>query len=366
MAVIASSGFLALGGCGRGHGGAAPAVHLQEVAAYPVLVPGFTAVAGNGGSQEALVALGRLAIPQSERCSVKGRIFTLVPPPWKGGAAWTVTSPSVKGWQTPPPDLDLRAEWFDFVHSLAAMHASGCFGGGMTAASVQQRIAEAITIPADESLVFRYGFTGSGVVDLLPGMMLQVERSVLVDKGARRELQSMEADYEVTAATTGGVLLHRTRAVSLHQPQTSEEIFHLDRLSGEAPLLRLFLQSAAAGDSKQRPSVLLAGTRIEALEVATKTVTGNGCPARPAVDVKCITFHEAVSLLVACTVNGKQQYLPMGTALTSLLDLQHGSIATASVARRLADGRYAPVDFPKTQEAGVHIILQSGDRVTWR
>ena len=131
-------------------------------------------------------------------------------------------------------------------------------------------------------------------------------------------------------------------------------------------MLRLFLQSAAAGAGMQRPSVLIAASHHDALEAATRTVDTGGCPARPAVEVKCITFHEAVSLLIACNVNGKQRYLPMGTALTSLLDLERGSVGTASVARRLSDGRYAPVEFAKTPEAAVHIILQNGDRVTWR
>jgi hypothetical protein len=352
-----------LSGCGR-HGRSAPAVRLQEVATYPVLVPTVPAIAGERGSQSTVIALGPLAIPQADRCGVKGRVFSLVPP--QQGAGWTVTSPSPQGWQAPPPDVDLRAEWLAFVRSVAAMQALGCFGHGMTAARAQQVIAEAIPIPADESLVFRYGFTGSGVVDLLPGMMVQVERSMLVDKGARRELQSMEADYEVVSGAGGGVSLRRTRAVRLHQPETSDEIFHLERLTGDAPMLRLFLQSAAAGANMQRPSVLVAATAPDALEAATRTVDNSGCPARPAMAVKCITFHEAVSLLIACSVNGKQQYLPLGTALTSLLELQRGAVERVAVQRRMSDGRYAPLEFARTQEAAVHIILQNGDRIVWR
>jgi hypothetical protein len=336
------------------------------VAGYPVLVPGGRAAPVEGGWQTTVVTLGALATPQPGRCSVKGTVFSLVPPPWQGDGRWTVTSPSPQGWQAPSPDLDLRIEWQGLVHSLTAMQAFGCFGSGMTAARAQQVIAESIPIPADESLVFRYGFSGSGVVDLLPGMMVQVERSILVDRGPRRELQSMEADYEAVASAHAGVSLRRTRAVTLHHPETSDEIFHLERLIGDAPMLRLFLQSAAAGANVQRPSVMIAARWPEELEAETRTLDGNGCPSSPSAAVKCITFHEAVSLLIACTVNGKQEYLPMGTALTSLLELHHGSLTSVSVARRLSDGRYAPLDFAKTPEAAVHIIFQNGDRVTWR
>jgi hypothetical protein len=363
--VIASGvGLLALAGCAPTHG-SATAVHLQDLAGYPVLVPGSPSVSA-GLSQATVVRLGIVESSKTKACEVKGRVFSLAPSSAAGVDRWTVASPSPQGWQTPPPDVDLRTEWLGFVRSLSTLQAAGCFRAAMTAARVQQMITESISVPADESLVFRYGFTGSGVVDLLPGMMVQVERSLLVDRGARRELQSMEADYEVLETAGGGVTLHRTRAASLHRPETSDEIFHLERLTGSAPMLRLFLQNAAAGDTVQRPSVLLAASRMGALEEASRTVDKAGCSRVPTTGVKCITFHEAVSLLIACRVNGKQQYLPLGTALTSLIDMQKGSLATAVVERRQSDGRYASVVFPQTQEAAVHIILQNGDSIRWK
>ncbi len=353
---------LLLGGCMAAHHASAPPIRLQEVAGYAFLVPGQSGL-GAGASLNTGVPLGKLAAAHAGTCAIPGRVFSLTPPSGAGG--WIVTSPSLHGWQSPPPGADLRAEWLGFLRSLAALQTDGCFRPGWNFPQAQQKIAEAIPVPADESLIFAYSFTGTEAVDLFPGMQVQVEHSVYGTRNGKRELQSVQGDYEVVSQGEG-VALHRVRTVTLHQPANDEQIFHLDRLTSGAPLLRLFLESA--GEVK-RPSTLLASRTAGAMTLATQQMEAGGavgCSAVNAPGVTCITFRSGVSLLLACRANGKVEYHAPGTALSQLLDEHNAALTAVLVRRRQADGSYAPLLFPPTKEAARRILLQNGDEVTWR
>ena len=254
-----------------------------------------------------------------------------------------------------------------FLRALVALQEHGCFHSGWSLLEAQQTIARAITLPSDDALIFAYSFTGTEAIDLVPDMQVQVEHSIYVSHEGQRELQTGEGDYRVVASS-GGVALHRTRTVSLHEPATQEEIFHLDRLTRNASMLRLFLQSVATGNVR-RQSILLASSTGAALTTATQRVQAldaNGCAGIASPEVRCIAFPSAVSLLLACRLNGRLEYRAPGTTLSQLLDEQRANIASVTMRRRQTDGSYAPLLFPVTTQAATHVLLQNGDEIFMR
>ena len=360
-AVACTIGTLLLAGCTGARRPATP-VQLQQVAGYPVLSP-LHRVAAHGDMQDTIVLLGPLARPNG--CGITGRIFSLAPPSATGRDGWTVTSPSVAGWQVPQPDTDLRSEWASFTTQLAHLQGAGCFGSHRNAASAQRVIADAIPVPADEALVFQYGFTGSGIVDLLPGMLVRVERSLLAETPHGRELQSLEATYAVRPSGADGVLLHRTQIQTLHRSERPPQIFGLAEMAGAGNHLRLYLQQAAPGTGAQRPSMLLVEDSAEAIAAMSPRLESAGCTAAVAAG-KCIAFQEAVSLLVACRVNGKPQIFALSTTVAQALDLTKGDLQRVRLRRRQVTGGFAEVEFPRTADAAARLILQAGDELDWR
>lgn len=358
LSVAVAAVCIALVGCSAAHRVDAPSIRLMEVAGYPVLTSSTDA--SHQLTVQVTVALGAASLGD---CSIAGKVFSLQPPAVAGASQWTMTSPSVQGWQVADTASQLRTEWSAFVVQLAERRRAGCFRAGWSTASLQQTIADAIPVPADEALMLRYGFSGEGVADLQPGMVLQVERSVLGERKGRRELQSLQADYEVIAAGDG-VRLKQVRAETLHMQERPDEIFALDKLTQSATHLRLLLQNLTPGTSAQRPPILLMGQEDAALQHVSSGVEAQGCDvAKSVAGVQCLTFHEAVSLLVSVKVNRKPVTFALGTTLGVALESQGIDPATATLQRSLKDGRVTTVMFPQTRDGVSHIVLQGADEI---
>lgn len=358
FSVVMAAVCIALTGCSAAHRVDAPSIRLMEAAGYPVLTPAVDT--SHQLTVHTTIALG--AAPGSG-CSIEGKMFSLQPPVDAGAAQWMMTSPSVQGWQVANTASQLRSEWSAFVARLAERRRAGCFRTGWSTASLQQTIADAIPVPADEALVLRYGFSGEGVANLQPGMVLQVERSILGERKGRRELQSLQAEYEVIAAGDG-VHLKQVHAETLHMKEHPDEIFALDKLTQSATHLRLLLQNLTPGTSAQRPPILLMGNEDAALQRVSTSVETQGCnAAKNVAGVQCLTFHEAVSLLVAVNVNRKPVTFALGTTLGVALDTQGIDPATATLRRSLNGGRVAKMIFPQTRDGVSHIVLQGGDEI---
>ena len=100
---LASASLLA--GCAKRQR-MAPSIHLQELAGSTYLVPGRPAVI-EGDKQTAEVRLGRVANANAAACTVREDVFSLGPPANSAPDLWMITSPSIRGWQTLPSDLDI-------------------------------------------------------------------------------------------------------------------------------------------------------------------------------------------------------------------------------------------------------------------
>lgn len=310
----------------------------------------------------------RLGVPvpsDRERCSIAGNIFALTAPP--SGDVWAVRSPSSRGWLDASTTGDFREAWIGFAQALAVRQRAGCFS--VAGAPVLRIVAEAIAIPADEVLLFRYGFTGRGGTDLLPGMVIEAEHSyVRPNKGGRRELQSSVARYHVMASPRGGVALRQTFTEHRNLAGDASILFHLHEKTVGMSHLRLFLQYAGQGSAKQS-SLLLSSTDAAALDRASGAIDSAGAPDCEAASdpaVQCLLVEAAVSLLIEFRLDGKPVLQPFGTTLGQLFWNRTDVLPKVKLRRRLNSGAWNDVDFPHTPDAANRLVLVDGDEIKTR
>jgi hypothetical protein len=339
------------------------AIHLQDAEDYPLLVPAGSATTGD--VQRTAIRLG--TPPIGTDCSVRSGVFMLSMPIQSD--MWTVSSPTASSWRNADVSDGMRVQWLAFAKDLAARQRQGCFSlMSHSRTSVQRKIAESIPVPADEVLLFHYSFIGRGAVDLVPGMELEVEKSFIRPHGSRRELQSSQADYAVQPYALEGVSLIRTHAQNVSLAGEASEIFHLDKAVSGATHLRLYLQTAN-GTEVQRKSLLLTSSSVTDLDRVTTAMgdeAAGGCSATTTPGVRCISFDAAVSLLIACRINGKPASKPLGTTLEQLIGELPSAIQTARVLRQRSDGTFVSIDFPHTRDGELHVVLVDGDRIDWK
>jgi len=360
---------------------------LEDASGYSLLVPSVLPKKVEGEFQSSVITLpGEKRSMDSNfvrRCSIKGPVFSFRPDDSLLGQ-WLVTSPSVQGWEKLGGEIDLHAEWDRFTHELEVREGLHCFPAGDSLSVITRAVAEKMPIPANESLLFFYSLGATGFADLVPGMQIRFERTLLESRGqghtASRYRGSVDAQYEVVAIAGGGVGLrlssttHRRLVKSLG-PE-GQLIFHLSTRFATKPRLRIFLESVG-NNNAQRSSVLIGASDSADLDAVTREIEGNargGCPRAFPATVDCVAFHQetAVSLLASLWLNGRLLYRPPGTTVASLVGLlksdreQARALQTLSLRRPLITGGYAEVVFPRTMESAQQVILLSGDRLAWK
>jgi hypothetical protein len=359
---------------------------LEKTSEYPLLVPSIQPEISNEDFQTVHMALSGKAgkrVSNSELCAIKGSIFSLHPDLASASDQWLITSPSVQGWEKHGGEIDLTTEWDRFTSALLLREKSGCFPPTKNLSSITREIAAKIPLPASGALLFFYSFSGNrSFVDLVPGMQITVEQTLVESKNGEQTIpsnpSSLEAEYEIVPLTATGVTLHLLKTANRRPPKNliakESLVFNLSARFATSPLLRLLLETVG-GDNKKRSSVLIGASNVSDLDVATRQIeedSAGECPASLTA-VNCVSFGKetAVSLLSSLWVNGRRSYRPVGTTLGYMIDIlpkdkKARALATISLKRPLPTGGYAEVTFPKTTEDAQQIILLSGDRLTWR
>jgi hypothetical protein len=358
---------------------------LERASEYSLLVPSVLPQTIDGDFQTSQIALsGKVEkAPNSRQCSIKGSIFSLNPGVSWTSDQWLVTSPSVQGWEKHGGEIDLTAEWDGFTHALLLRRALGCFPQKESLSSITRAIVEKIPLPASESLLFFYSFSGNrGFVDLAPGMQIKIEQTLLGEQNRKQFAQdnprSLEAQYEVVPLPTTGVTLHLSKTASRQSERSiiakESLLFTLSVRFATKPLLRVFLETVMGNDTKRSP-ILIGADNQSDLDAATRQIEGNSdgeCPVLSTA-VNCVSFSKetAVSLLSPIWINGRLSYRPIGTTVGYMIDIlptveKAKALETISMRRPLAMGGYAEVTFPKTLESVGQVILLSGDRLTWK
>jgi hypothetical protein len=358
---------------------------LEKSSEYPLLVPSIPPTIISGDFQTVQISLpvkdGR-RVSTSNQCSIRGAVFSLTQDASSNSDQWLITSPSVQGWEKHGGEIDLTTEWNNFTHAIELRKELGCFPEEASLSSITRVIIEKISLPASESLLFFYSFSGSrGFVDLSPGMQIKVER-ILVEGGdeeqtAKRKPTSLEAQYDVIPLSATGVTLHlsKTSAPKSDRSFNAKDrlVFDLSTHFATEPLLRLFLEKTKDGVTKQ--SALIGANNTLDLDATTLQIESNtagDCPALP-TKANCVSFGKdtAVSLLFPVWVNDKLDYRPIGTTVGYMIDIlpmskKARALETVSLKRPLTMGGYAEVTFQKSTQSAGQVLLLSADRLTWK
>jgi hypothetical protein len=361
---------------------------LEEVSELPLLVPSIPPKTVDGDFQTSLVTLSgkRMTnLATVQQCSIKGSVFSLEPDGPRTSNRWFVKSPSIQGWAKHGGEINLGAEWSSFTRDLLSLQGRGCFPLRESLSAVTRAVAEAMPLPASESLLFFYSFGGGGFADLAPGMQIKVERPLPDSLGRGNTASgyrgSLDAQYEVITSSESGVALHLSKTENRRSEKSQGPegalIFRLSTRFATKPMLRLFLQSLKSNNTLRSP-VLIGTTNAADLESATKQIeesSSGGCPSVSSAAIECVSFGKgtAVSVLSSVWINDRLRYLPLGTTVGYVVEVhskdgheQAPALQTISLKRPLATGGYAEVTFPRALASARQVILLNGDRLSWQ
>ncbi|HTH53978.1 MAG TPA: hypothetical protein VL495_08515 [Edaphobacter sp.] len=235
--------------------------------------------------------------------------------------------------------------------------------------AVQQRLVEAMPIPADGVLRFYYSLGSFGFVDLHPGMQIRVEmKEATVSKkpAAGSVLFSVEGRSPV--GVTLALASPRRHLLDDGKTMVSE----MQGAFAAYPLLRLFLEQGATSSEPSRHALLLGAKTQDVLNQRTDSLLQrgeSGCDSTLPESVCIVVSEGTVSLLSTITVNGHAAFYAPGTTLSQVLDVNSdhkpgGALQTVTVKRRFGD-HYATILFRRDREMVSKLILLNGDRIRW-
>jgi hypothetical protein len=327
----------------------------------------------NGTTQTTMLDLGSRSIEPSNKdrvllCSIRGRIFALSRE--SGGKRWEFQAPNVNGWNTPAVHEEADSEWEVFLRQIAKLASSGCFAKGMGVDAIQQRLIEAMPIPAGEVLRFYYSLGSFGFVDLHPGMQIRVETTQMT---ASKKPTVSGVLFSIEGRSPVGVTL--ALASSRKHLRSNEKTIASEMLSKFAafPLLRLFLEQGTTSSEKARHPILLGARTQGILDQITDRVSQKGergCDSS-GPESSCIIVSDGgtISLLSTITVNGRAVLYAPGTTLAQVLGANtvnklDGALKTVTVQRRF-DDHDATISFSRDRATASKLILINGDRIRW-
>ena len=357
---------------------------LAGSAEFPIMAPQSPPSApGNDFQESRLELAGKKAPPHAADCTVKRSVFSLAPASSSNSNLWVITSPNLPGWQRRGDSIDAQAEWIRFAHQVLALERSGCFPKGESSQIVLRQIAEAIPLPASEELFFNYALGRSGIVDLVPGMQLVIERAAFqTSAGVRVPISATDQFSEtlaVVARHPSGSRFHMVGIVSRGLGKTldreADSPRSVPRRFASSSQLRLMLLTLRDDNTRRFPVLLGSTQTSEIWDASDKIVDGTltECPLPSASGLQCLFLGKdaAVSVLMSVWVNGRHTYNSVGATAGSLLGRlpdseRNRALATVSLERPLAGGGYARVNFPHDLEGARNVILLNGDRLAWQ
>jgi hypothetical protein len=345
---------------------------LKENSSLTLLVPpGLEPSAGK--TQISELSLG--AFPNNfspeemiARCSIHALLFVLAPSP--SHRRWTFQFPSAEGWSDPSVYESAGNEWTSFLQQLAERSSLGCFGKDAVLSVIQDRLVAAMPFPADEALVFYYSLGSFGLVDLHPGMKIEIESSSTI---AGTATGSDEALLTIQDRSPVGVSLVQSRSPGRSGGRASAIASNVLNTFAEYPFLRLILAQETQGTNQKRPAMLLgASTRNASDELAGKIMRdGERECIQGFPETACFIFRDGTaSLLSTITVNGHATLYAPGMTLSQVIgairpEMYERAMQTITVERPYL-GNYATIHFDRTRAEMSKLILINGDRISWK
>jgi hypothetical protein len=302
------------------------------------------------------------------RCSIHGLLFGLAPSP--GHRRWTFQFPSTEGWSAPSAYENAGNEWTSFLQQLAERSSLGCFGKDAALSVLQDRLLAAIPFPADEALIFYYSLGSFGLVDLHPGMQIEIESSTTV---GGRITGSNKALLTIQDRSPAGVSLVQRASRRNPRGDAGAIASNVLKTFAEYPFLRLILAQETPGTNQKRPAMLLgARTRNASDELAGKIIRdGERECLQDSRETACFIFTDGtVSLLSTVTVNGHAALYAPGVTLSQVMGtirprMYERAMQTVTVERAYL-GNYATIRFDRKRSEMSKLILINGDRVSWK
>jgi hypothetical protein len=363
----------------------APAGQSYRLFGQYLLPPGAPKQLGK--TPEMRVSLRGFGAPprkQSEQdCSIRDRWFSLFPRKTENQINWIATLPLPAAWQDSDLIVNNHAEWDDFFDQMSGLPAKEC----MSAADywvTTNSVAESMPAPVIYALFFRYSFGSGGYIELNPGMRLFVERSIYRDKAGdtnsvKNYLGERKVYYDITRPKENTLALRRSGVwrskglssrAGVEYPDTG-----LSRQFEHMHALRLFVLTLFVPPNVRRNSVLIGVRKPEDMVRVTHTIKTRPeipCSELRSQDIACASFAGVVSASVEMDVrvNGRRQYVPIGSTVDTVLDAVPAEQKPAALKtlriQRLFRGKYCDVNFnPANPELPI-LPLFAGDRISWR
>jgi hypothetical protein len=365
-------GIALLSACHRMHSSSLTGEYsLQESTGLTLLLPpGLGPSAGKTQTSE--LPLGTFpndfSPEEITRCSIHGPLFELAPSPTH--KQWILQFPSTEGWNAPSVYESAGNEWTSFLQQVAERSSIGCFGKDAALSAIQNRLVAAMPFPADEALIFYYSLGSYGLVDLHPGMQIEIEPGTTVSGTITG---SDKALFAVQDRSPVGVSLVPKKSRKHLGDEAGTISTNVLETFAEYPFLRLILAQEAAETNQKRHAMLLGGKTLEASDALAEKIMRDGeseCVQRSPLTA-CLTFAEGtVSLLSTITVNGHPALYAPGITLSQVVGslnppMYEKAMETVTVQRPYL-GNYATIRFDHNRSEMRKLILINGDRISWK
>jgi hypothetical protein len=315
-------------------------------------------------------------------CSVHGPWFTFSKA--SGSASyWIAQTPSLSEWQQTAGTVDMKDQWQSFERSLNQLRQKMCFASLDEYLFVKQRIAAGVSVPADDTLFYRYGFGPGGYVDLAPGMRLRIYREY---SRPHPNGQPSSASFQGTTITDYEVLGNVESGTKLSFLRTEKRVigpttFAANAFDDELAAyfaasidLRLFLEDLTVSGDVKSPAILIGASTNEDMNDGTREIENNpeiSCEALSHRHVTCRRFDGTVTVspMLQILVNGSITYVPIGSKLWFVLPHTPGLQETALIrtlrVQRLFHNKAVDVRFTRDAEGVSQVLLVGGDKVSW-
>jgi hypothetical protein len=301
-------------------------------------------------------------------CSIHGALFDLAPSP--DHRQWIFQFPSGEGWTAPSAYESAENEWTLFLQQVAERSSAGCFGKDAALSAIQGRLVAAMPFPADEALIFYYSLGSYGLVDLHPGMQIEIESSTTAGGRTTGNDKALLTVQDRSPVGVSLVLKGSRRHLRGDAGAISANVLET---FAEYPFLRLFLWQESPETSQKRHAMLLgAKTREASDQLAGKIMRDgeSGCVQGSPVTA-CLIFPEGTpSLLSTVTVNGRAALYAPGETLAQVI----GTLSTPTYEKAMETvtvqrpylGNHATIRFDRNLSEMRKLILINGDRISWR
>ena len=312
-------------------------------------------------------------------CSIKGSWFSLARSSAKEGY-WIAQTPSASAWEASAGAVDMKDEWQSFENALYGLQQKQCFASVDEYLQVKQRIAASLSVPAEDTLFYRYSYGPGGYVDMAPRMQLRIERDFFDPQSSSHTASDYRGTtityYDVVGSTATSLKflrVERRSAGSVAFGANSSDAELAKEFVGTSRL-RLFLQDLTVSGGAKTPAILIGGALDQDLNGPTQAIEndpGISCRALLSWKVTCALFDGAVTVspMLEVFINGARSYVPIGSKLQFILPSvttsQRDKLMRTLRVDRSFQGKAVRIQLPSDLEAVSQLVVLGEDRISW-